>query len=86
MHAIAGHEWLPELAHHVRGQLPGRHVHLVLENDDNRASLLQAGYDAQWNDDAHHVLHHLLTGEAHGYYADYTTRPCLLYTSDAADE
>ncbi|WP_445657019.1 malto-oligosyltrehalose trehalohydrolase [Achromobacter sp. NCFB-sbj8-Ac1-l] len=75
VHAIAGHGWLPELARHVRGQLPARHVHLVLENDDNRASLLQAGYDAQWNDDAHHVLHHLVTGEAHGYYADYATHP-----------
>ncbi len=75
VHAIAGHEWLPELARHVRGQLPGRHVHLVVENDDNRASLLQTGYDAQWNDDAHHVLHHLVTGESHGYYADYVERP-----------
>ena len=26
-------------------------------------------YDAQWNDDIHHVCHHLLTGEAGGYYA-----------------
>ena len=75
VHAIVGHEWLEELARHVRGQLPGRHVHLVLENDDNRASLLQAGYDAQWNDDAHHVLHHLLTGESQGYYADYSRYP-----------
>ncbi len=75
VHAIVGHEWLEELARHVRGQLPARHVHLVLENDDNRASLLQAGYDAQWNDDAHHALHHLLTGESQGYYADYSRYP-----------
>lgn len=76
VHAIAGHEWLHELAQHVRqGVAPGRNVHLVVENDDNRASLLQGDFDAQWNDDAHHVLHHLLTGETRGYYADYRDAP-----------
>mgnify|MGYP001133502103 CR=1 FL=1 len=56
----------------------GRHVHLVLENDDNRASLLDpfadpsAGkYRAQWNDDYHHAWHVLLTSETSGYYQDY---------------
>jgi maltooligosyltrehalose trehalohydrolase len=56
----------------------GRAIHLVLENDDNRASLLDprtdppAGkYRAQWNDDYHHAWHVLLTGETSGYYADY---------------
>ncbi|MBB1593234.1 malto-oligosyltrehalose trehalohydrolase [Achromobacter sp. UMC46] len=76
VHAIADPDWLVELAQFVRGQIPAqRHIHLVLENDDNRASLLSQGYDAQWNDDAHHVLHHLLTGESHGYYADYADHP-----------
>ena len=54
---------------------PGRHVHLVLEHDGNVADHLRQGFDAQWNDDAHHVLHVLLTGEADGYYADYADRP-----------
>jgi malto-oligosyltrehalose trehalohydrolase len=56
----------------------GRHIHLVLENDDNGASLLDpreekpAGhYRAQWNDDYHHAWHVLLTGEDAGYYRDY---------------
>lgn len=56
----------------------GRHIHLVLENDDNRASLLDpfadppAGkYRAQWNDDYHHAWHVLLTSETFGYYQDY---------------
>lgn len=76
VHAIANPEWLPQLAHYVRSHIPARrHVHLVVENDDNRASLLRQGYDAQWNDDAHHVLHHLLTGETQGYYADYARAP-----------
>ncbi|MDP1584212.1 MAG: malto-oligosyltrehalose trehalohydrolase [Bradyrhizobium sp.] len=58
----------------------GRHIHLVLENDDNAASLLDAeqdpprgNYRAQWNDDYHHAWHVLLTGESHGYYSDYPT-------------
>jgi maltooligosyltrehalose trehalohydrolase len=60
----------------------GRHVHLVLENDDNRVSLLDAiegpprgKFRAQWNDDYHHAWHVLLTGETQGYYSDYTKSP-----------
>lgn len=60
----------------------GRHIHLVLENDDNTASLLDAEtqvpdgrYRAQWNDDYHHAWHVLLTGERHGYYSDYERAP-----------
>jgi len=76
VHAIAGHEWLHELARFVRdGVSAERNVHLVVENDDNRASLLRGDFEAQWNDDAHHVLHHLLTGESRGYYADYAEAP-----------
>ncbi len=55
-----------------------RHIHLVLENDLNQASLVDPMTDpprgkfrAQWNDDLHHVLHVLLTGETGGYYGDY---------------
>ena len=29
------------------------------------------GLDAQWSDDFHHALHVALTGETHGYYADF---------------
>ncbi len=56
---------------------PGRerHVHLVLENDANEAHLLGACARAQWNDDLHHVLHVLATGESDGYYADYAQAP-----------
>ena len=48
-----------------------RRVHLVLENDANSARLIERGATAQWNDDAHHGYHVLLTGERDGYYADY---------------
>jgi maltooligosyltrehalose trehalohydrolase len=56
---------------------PGREreVHLVLENDANQAHFLGPCARAQWNDDLHHVLHVLATGEADGYYADYAQAP-----------
>jgi len=78
VHAIPDKDWLVEMAAQVRAALPaGRHVHLVLENDDNAASLLSPGrtFDAQWNDDFHHALHVLLTGESEGYYAGYVEQP-----------
>jgi maltooligosyltrehalose trehalohydrolase len=60
----------------------GRHIHLVLENDDNRVSVLDAEqeplrgkYRAQWNDDYHHAWHVLLTGETQGYYSDFQLSP-----------
>jgi maltooligosyltrehalose trehalohydrolase len=60
----------------------GRHIHLVLENGDNRAGLLDATqepprgkYRAQWNDDYHHAWHVLFTREAQGYYGDYQRSP-----------
>jgi malto-oligosyltrehalose trehalohydrolase len=59
-----------------------RHIHLVVENDDNRATWLDPDRDipagrfrAQWNDDYHHAWHVLLTGEHSGYYADYAADP-----------
>lgn len=74
---------LAEIASQVRSG-PGRQrqVHLVLENDENAARYLKRDaegnpqlYDAQWNDDFHHVLQVLLTGETDGYYVDYASRP-----------
>ncbi|WP_316198556.1 malto-oligosyltrehalose trehalohydrolase [Bradyrhizobium sp. SZCCHNS2002] len=60
----------------------GRHIHLVLENGDNRASMLDSNeepprgkFRAQWNDDYHHVWHVMLTGESAGYYGDYQDSP-----------
>jgi maltooligosyltrehalose trehalohydrolase len=74
---------LTELADAVRSSIgPQRHVHLILENDHNQARYLQRteecqiqGYNAQWNDDIHHALHVLITGEHDGYYSDYAQRP-----------
>jgi maltooligosyltrehalose trehalohydrolase len=86
VHAIADDskpDILKELAERVRSG-PGRerHIHLILENDDNAARYLARTsegiprlYDAQWNDDVHHALHVVLTGETDGYYADYAQAP-----------
>ncbi len=75
VHAINPPEFLPRLAAEIRAGVPGP-VHLVLENEDNRASILRRGpgapgFDAQWADDFHHCLHVLLTGEREGYYEDF---------------
>lgn len=76
---------LAEIARAARelGTREGREVHLVLENERNQTRFLRGGtggdgtssYDAQWNDDLHHALHVLLTGEAGGYYEDYADAP-----------
>jgi malto-oligosyltrehalose trehalohydrolase len=71
---------LEEIAGAAHGG-PGRNraIHLVLENDDNAARYLRPLepklYRAQWNDDAHHAMHAIATGESDGYYADYVPRP-----------
>jgi maltooligosyltrehalose trehalohydrolase len=76
VHAIDNHAWLRELSDHIRAKVQhGRHVHLVLENEHNSASLLESHFDAQWNDDAHNTLHVLLTGETEGYYHAYEDQP-----------
>ena len=77
---------LTELADAVRSTVgPDRHVHLILENERNQARYLQRTelcnprtYTAQWNDDIHHALHVIVTGERDGYYSDYAERPLEL--------
>jgi malto-oligosyltrehalose trehalohydrolase len=72
VHAITEPDWLDEMAAAVRAAVErDRHVHLVLEHDGNVAQHLRRDFNAQWNDDAHHVLHVMLTGENEGYYRDY---------------
>ena len=76
VHAIADPGWLDEMAAEIRAAIgKDRHVHLVLEHGDNDAGHLRRDFDAQWNDDAHHALHVLLTGEGDGYYSDFADAP-----------
>jgi malto-oligosyltrehalose trehalohydrolase len=76
---------LEEIAAAVRENAGDRHVHLVLENEENLASRLARTsdgrplqYTAQWNDDVHHVLHTAATGESAGYYREYAGNTELL--------
>ncbi|HVV93376.1 MAG TPA: malto-oligosyltrehalose trehalohydrolase [Hyphomicrobiales bacterium] len=81
VHAIADDSRphiLAEIATSVRAALPGRAIHLVLENDRNEARWLSRGqrlFDAQWADDVHHAWHVVLTGEREGYYEDVADDP-----------
>jgi len=75
VHAIQEQDWIEEMAAVVRATKGAdRHVHLILEHHNN-ASHLRKAVDAQWNDDAHNVLHVLLTDEDGGYYSDYVDEP-----------
>ena len=83
VHAISEESFLCDLAPAIRDAAGSRHVHLVLEHENNRAALLrdQPGsrlFDAQWADDTHHCLHVLLTHEAEGYYEDFQDATAML--------
>ena len=79
--------FIDDLAERVRAG-PGseRHVHLILENDVNDAQRLARDArgrpllaDAQWNDDVHHTLHVIASGETDGYCVDFATEPQRLF-------
>jgi maltooligosyltrehalose trehalohydrolase len=63
---------------HTKAQELGRDVYLIPESNRNDARVVRApeacgwGFDAVWNDDFHHSLHVLLTGERDGYYEDFS--------------
>ncbi len=82
VHAImdfSAHPFLEELAEaaNARAERLNRRVHLIAESALNDTRLVRSrdlggfGLDAQWNDDFHHALHVLLTGERFGYYEDF---------------
>ncbi|GEO98677.1 malto-oligosyltrehalose trehalohydrolase [Methylobacterium haplocladii] len=85
VHAIlddSERHFIGELAETIRARLPGRHIHLVLENEANQARWLERDADArpvqhsaQWADDLHHCWHVLLTGEDSGYYESFADKP-----------
>jgi maltooligosyltrehalose trehalohydrolase len=71
--------FLRELGEAVHGRADelGRNVQVIPESDLNDVRVIAPvelgghGLDAQWNDDFHHCLHTLLTGERTGYYGDF---------------
>jgi maltooligosyltrehalose trehalohydrolase len=82
LHAIVDltpQPFLAELADavHFEAERLNRRIYLMAESDLNDVRLLRSrelggvGLDAHWNDDFHHALHTLLTGEQDGYYLDF---------------
>jgi len=82
VHAIVDRSAVPfveELAEavHQRAERLNRRIHVIAESNLNDARLVRPrelggyGLDAQWNEDFHHCLHTLLTGERIGYYQDF---------------
>ncbi|MGN9906840.1 malto-oligosyltrehalose trehalohydrolase [Phytohabitans sp. LJ34] len=82
VHALVDHRavhLLEELAAEVDALAAhaGRPLTLIAESDLNDPRLVTPreaggyGLHAQWDDDVHHALHALLTGERQGYYADF---------------
>jgi maltooligosyltrehalose trehalohydrolase len=69
-------EELAENVHRVASQLQ-RKAYLIAESAKNDVWVTRTlkegglGMDAQWNDDFHHALRTLLTGDQTGYYQDY---------------
>lgn len=62
---------------HAAGASMGRTTVVIAESADNNPFVVTPradggqGFDAQWNDDFHHAVHAVLTGERDGYYADF---------------
>lgn len=62
---------------HYEANAEGRNIYIIPESDLNDVRIINPksaggfGLDAQWNDDFHHALHALITGERDGYYHDF---------------
>jgi maltooligosyltrehalose trehalohydrolase len=62
---------------HEAGAAAQRSVLMIAESSDNDPRVVRPpalgglGFDAVWNDDLHHALRVVLTGERRGYYGDY---------------
>ncbi|MEU8233923.1 malto-oligosyltrehalose trehalohydrolase [Actinoplanes sp. NPDC048967] len=82
VHALADHNavhLLEQMAIEVESLSThlNRPLSLIAESDLNDPKLITPreangyGLQGQWDDDVHHVLHALLTGERQGYYGDF---------------
>jgi maltooligosyltrehalose trehalohydrolase len=63
---------------HAKAEELGRDVYLIPEDNRNDTRVVKSpevggwGLDSVWNDDFHHSLHVLLTGERDAYYQDFS--------------
>ncbi|HEV8022901.1 MAG TPA: malto-oligosyltrehalose trehalohydrolase [Candidatus Lustribacter sp.] len=81
-HAIVDEDW-PSFLREVRAAAlaacgPERRIALIVENEHNDVTLLDEGFEAQWNDDVEHAAHVLATGETQTYYAPFAADPAGL--------
>ncbi|WP_439628965.1 malto-oligosyltrehalose trehalohydrolase [Shinella sp.] len=72
---------LLEMAQTIRQAVPDRQIHLIVEDQLSRKGLLNRDggivhhYTAGWNDEFHHALHVIATGEQQGHYAAFVEKP-----------
>lgn len=82
IHAIYDFSAIPFLkelasAIHHAGEKLNRRIYCIAESALNDTRVIRSrklggfNIDAQWNDDFHHCLHVILTGEKSGYYIDF---------------
>ena len=95
VHALVDHSaihLLEEMAIEVESLSThlGRPLSLIAESDLNDPKVITPreaggyGLQAQWDDDVHHALHALLTGERQGYYDDFGSLETLQTVLEAA--
>lgn len=84
--------FLLELAGELRAAAGERHLHLVVEDQFSRRGLLRRGpdgkarhYTAGWNDEFHHALHVVATGETKGHYVHFARDPYGLLRKAVAE-
>jgi maltooligosyltrehalose trehalohydrolase len=73
---------LEEIAQLARARFPERQIHLTTEDERNIVFLHPYDsdgrprlYTAEWNDDFHHAVHCIGTGESAGYYSAFIDDP-----------
>lgn len=88
VHALVDHravhilEELAAATDSLSAQL-GRPLSLIAESDLNDPRMILPrtvnglGLTAQWDDDIHHAIHTLVSGERQGYYGDFGSFECL---------
>ncbi|MBC2680889.1 malto-oligosyltrehalose trehalohydrolase [Corynebacterium anserum] len=54
--------------------------YLIAETDQNDPKFTERFGVAQWNDDVHHAIHAVVSGEKHAYYSDFGTVEVLATT------
>lgn len=84
--------FLLELAGELRASAGERELHLVVEDQMSRRGLLRRSadgtarhYTAGWNDEFHHALHVVATGETKGHYAPFARDPYNLLRKAVAE-